>query len=327
MQTRCATAVACPNIAFIKYWGNRDDALRLPSNGSISMNLAGLETRTTVEFDPALLEDEFILQGIRQAGASRTRVTDHLELIRSKAGVPWKARVESSNTFPLGAGIASSASAFAALTAAAAAAQGLQLTEPELSILARRGSGSACRSIPGGFVEWHAADTDEESYAETIAPPGHWALVDLVAILDAGLKKVGSAEGNRLARSSPLQVERVTDAPRRLDLCRRAIHEKDFSALTGIIEEDTHRMLDVMRTSTPALNYQTPATLELMRKILGWRAGGLPVAFTVDAGPNVHCLCPQESAEAVESRLREIPAVLEILHGQPGGGTRVIKIG
>ena len=148
--------------------------------------------------------------------------------------------------------------------------------------------------------------------------------MDLIAILDSSPKKVGSAEGNRLARSSPLQEGRVADTPRRLDLCRRAILERDFSALAGIIEEDAHRMFEVMRTSTPALNYQTPATLELMRKILDWRAGGLPVAYTVDAGPNVHCLCPGEYAEAVERRLREIPAVQEIQRGQPGGGTKVI---
>ena len=325
MLTRCATAVACPNIAFIKYWGNRNDALRLPANGSISMNLAGLETRTSVEFDPALAEDEFTLQGIRQTGEPRIRVVAQLDLIRSRAGESSKARVDSRNTFPPGAGIASSASAFAALTAAAAAALGMAIRERELSALARRGSGSASRSIPGGFVEWHAADTDEASYAETIAPPDHWALVDLIAILDASPKKVGSAEGNRLARSSPLQEARVADTPRRLDLCRRAVLERDFSALGGIIEEDAHRMFEVMRTSTPPLNYQTPATLELMQKILAWRAGGLPVAYTVDAGPNVHCLCPQESAETVERRLREIPAVQRVLLARPGGGARVIQ--
>jgi diphosphomevalonate decarboxylase len=320
-----ATAVAHPNIAFIKYWGNRNDALRLPANGSISMNLAGLETRTSVEFDPVLAEDLFTLQGVRQTGEPRIRVASHLDLLRNRAGVSWKARVDSWNTFPLGAGIASSASAFAALTAAAVAALGMAIPERELSVLARRGSGSACRSIPGGFVEWHAADTDEGSYAETIAPPEHWALMDLIAILDASPKKVGSAEGNRLARSSPLQEARVADTPRRLDCCRRAVLERDFSALAGIIEEDAHRMFEVMRTSTPALIYQTPATVELLQKIPAWRAGGLPVAYTVDAGPNVHCLCPRESAEAVERRLREIPVVQEIQRGWPGGGTKLVE--
>jgi diphosphomevalonate decarboxylase len=324
MQTRCATAVSCPNIAFIKYWGNRDDTLRLPANGSISMNLDGLETRTSVGFLPGLLRDEFTLQGIPQTSEPLFRVSGHLDLLRSRAGASWKARVDSRNNFPAGAGIASSASGFAALTVAAAAALGLDLSTRELSVLARRGSGSASRSIPDGFVEWYAADADEDSFAESIAPPSHWPLVDLIAVVDAAPKKVGSAEGNTLARTSPLQAARIADAPRRLEICRRAIRERDFSALAGILEEDARRMLDVMRTSTPALEYCAPATLELMRSIPVWRAEGLPAAYTVDAGPNVHCLCPEEFADSVEGRLRQFPGVQQILRGRAGAGARVI---
>jgi diphosphomevalonate decarboxylase len=325
MQTRCATAVSCPNIAFIKYWGNRDDGLRLPANGSISMNLAGLETVTSVTFDPQRREDEFIFDGVPQAGPALARVTAQLDRLRGRAGSSVKARIESRNNFPLGAGIASSASGFAALTAAGAAALGLNLSERELTILARRESGSASRSIPAGFVEWYAANADEDSYAETFAPPNHWALADVIAILDSRPKKTGSAEGNRLARTSPLQAARVADAPRRLEICRRAVRERDFPALAEIVEEDTRRMHAVMRTSTPALNYLAPATEELMRAIPAWRMEGLPVAYTIDAGPNVHCLCPEDSAAEVERRLREIPAVERVLTARPGGGARVIE--
>jgi diphosphomevalonate decarboxylase len=321
-----ATALAHPNIALIKYWGNRDDGLRLPASGSISMNLGGLETVTTVAFDPQLRDDEFVFDGVRQTGPALARVSTHLDRLRVKAESARKARVESRNNFPLGAGIASSASGFAALTVAGAAALGLPLSERELSILARRESGSAARSIPGGFVEWYAADTDEESYAESIAPPSHWALMDVIAILDGRPKQTGSAEGNRLARTSPLQTARVADAPRRLDICRRAVLERDFMLLAEIVEQDTRRMHDVMRTSTPALNYLLPATEELMRAIPAWRVGGLPVAYTIDAGPNVHCLCPAESAAEVERRLRENPAVQRILVARPGGGARMINV-
>jgi diphosphomevalonate decarboxylase len=326
MQTRCATVVACPNIAFIKYWGNLDDTLRLPANGSISMNLDGLSTRTTVEFDPQRREDEFTLQGSVQTGPAAQRVFDHLNLLRNKAGVAWKARTVSENNFPSGAGIASSASAFAALTAAAAAALGLTLAEKELSILARRGSGSACRSVPDGFVEWFVSNRDEESFAKSIAAPDHWALTDLVAIIDPGPKKVGSAEGNALARTSPLQAARVADTPRRLDLCRRAIGQKDFSALAEIVEEDTRLMHAVMLTSRPSLAYWEAATLELMQLIPQWRAGGLPAAYTIDAGPNVHCLCPEETAAEVERRLRDIPAVRDVLHARPGPGVKIVPM-
>jgi diphosphomevalonate decarboxylase len=326
MQTRCATAVACPNIAFIKYWGNRDNPLRLPANGSISMNLAGLETRTVVEFDRQRREDEFTLQGAVQTGPAAQRVFDHLNLIRNRAGVDWKARVASENNFPIGAGIASSASAFAALTVAAAAALGLNLSERDLSILARRGSGSASRSVPEGFVEWFVSNRDEESFAESIAAPSHWELTDLIAIVDAGPKKVGSAEGNVLARTSPLQTARVADAPRRLDACRRAILNRNFPALSEIVEEDTRLMHAVMMTSRPPLIYWETATLELMRFIPQWRAEGVPVAYTIDAGPNVHCLCPEESAAEVERRLRAIPAVHQVLRVRPGPGAKVVQI-
>ncbi|MGD0172856.1 MAG: diphosphomevalonate decarboxylase [Anaerolineales bacterium] len=300
--------------------------MRLPANGSISMNLDGLETHTSAEFDPQRGKDEFTLQGVVQTGTTAERVSDHLNLLRNMAGVAWKARIVSENNFPIGAGIASSASAFAALTVAAAAALGLELTERELSILARRGSGSAGRSVPAGFVEWSVANRDEDSFAVSIAPPSHWPLIDLIAIVNAGPKKVGSAEGNVLARTSPLQAARVADAPRRLDLCRRAIVEKDFTALAEIVEEDTRLMHAVMMTSRPSLTYWEPESLELMRLIPEWRVGGLPVAYTVDAGPNVHCLCLAESAEEVERRLRELPAVRQILRARPGLGAKAIPL-
>ncbi|MGB7539379.1 MAG: diphosphomevalonate decarboxylase [Anaerolineales bacterium] len=320
-----ATAVAHPNIAFIKYWGNRNDELRLPASGSISMNLAGLETVTSVAFDPRRTEDEFVFDGVLQSGPALARVSAHLDRLRSRAGSSLKARVESRNNFPMGAGIASSASGFAALTLAGAAALGLSLSERELSILARRESGSASRSIPAGFVEWHAADTDGDSFAESIAPPEHWALADVIAILDSRPKETGSAEGNRLARTSPRQAARVADAPRRLAVCRRGVREKDFAALAEIVEEDTRLMHEVMRTSIPALNYLAPATEELMRLISAWRTRGMPVAYTIDAGPNVHCLCPAESAAEVEHRLREIPSVQRVMTARPGGGARVVQ--
>jgi diphosphomevalonate decarboxylase len=324
MQTRCATAVSCPNIAFVKYWGNRDDALRLPANGSISMNLDGLQTRTSVEFEPRLTEDEFELQGIRRQGVALARVSGHLDLLRGRAGVEWKARVASENDFPAGTGIASSASAFAALTAAAAAALDLALDKRELSILARRGSGSACRSIPDGYVEWYAADEDGLSYAESIAGPDYWALADVIAVVDTDPKEVSSSEGHKLAPTSPYQEARVMDAPRRLQVCRRAILHRDFKNLAMILEEETRIMHEIIRTSKPPLQYLDPATLELMRAIPQWRVAGLPVAFSVDAGPNVHCICPEESAAEVERRLRENPAVKQILRARPGFGARVV---
>ena len=177
------------------------------------------------------------------------------------------AAVESKNNFPIGAGIASSASAFAALSLAASTAAGLMLSERELSRLARSGSGSACRSIPGGFVEWQAGSRDEDSYAFTIAPPEHWELVDCIVIVSQAHKAVGSTAGHALALTSPIQPARVADAPRRLEICRQAILERDFQAFAEIIELDSNLMHAIMITSTPPLLYWQPATLAVMRLV------------------------------------------------------------
>jgi diphosphomevalonate decarboxylase len=319
-----ATAQAFPNIAFIKYWGNRDDHLRLPANGSISMNLEELHTRTRVTFDKRLEADQFELDGQQVSGAGLQRVTGFLDLVRGIAKLDLHARVESLNNFPTGAGIASSASAFAALSLAASAAAGLSLSEAELSRLARRGSGSACRSVPGGFVEWQTGESDETSYAFSIAPPEHWDLADCVAIVSRVHKQTGSTEGHALAGTSPLQASRVADAPRRLEACRRAILERDFDALASIVELDSNLMHAVMMTSTPSLLYWQPATLAVMRSVQEWRQSGLPVCYTIDAGPNVHVLCPASVSTQVVESLEGIPGVESVLTSRPGGPARLL---
>src|SRR5512138_3391742 len=198
MNIHTVTAQSSPNIAFIKYWGNRDDVLRIPANGSISMNLEGLYTRTTVSFQPSLPFDELIINGHEMTGAGLARISSILGIIRGTANVREYAEVISENNFPSGTGIASSASAFAALALAGSVAAGLSLSEQELSRLARRGSGSASRSIPGGFVEWQAGTRDEDSFAFSIAKPSHWDLVDCIAVVSAAHKRTGSTEGHAL---------------------------------------------------------------------------------------------------------------------------------
>ena len=320
-----ATALASPNIAFIKYWGNRDNTLRLPVNGSISMNLDGLTTRTTVSFQPSLPFDELIINGREVAGAGLERVTRILDIIREMAQINDRAEVMTENNFPSGAGIASSASAFAALALAGSKAAGLSLSEPELSRLARRGSGSASRSVPGGFVEWQMGAGDEDSFAFSIAESEHWKLADCVAIVSASHKKTGSTEGHVLAPTSPLQTARVADAPRRLDLCRKAILERDFNAFASIVELDSDMMHAVMMTSTPALHYWNPASLRVMAAVREWREQGLPVCYTVDAGPNVHVICSASEARKVGKRLREIAGVMDVLTAQAGGAAKIVN--
>jgi diphosphomevalonate decarboxylase len=325
MKSTSATAQASPNIAFIKYWGDRDNTLRLPSNSSISMNLEGLYTRTTVSFQPSLPFDELIINGHEVTGAGLERISHFLDILRGMANLRERAEVLSENNFPSGTGIASSASAFAALAVAGSKAAGLSLSEAELSRLARRGSGSAARSIPSGFVEWQAGTGAEDSFAFSIAGPDHWKLVDCIAIVSAAHKKTGSTEGHGIAETSPLQAARLADAPRRLEICRRAILERDFNTFTSIVELDSDMMHAVMMTSTPALHYWKPASLEVMNCVRQWRTEGLPVCYTVDAGPNVHVLCLEKEAKLIEQRLRVIQGVSNVLVARPGGPAKIVN--
>lgn len=325
MQTK-ATALAHPNIAFVKYWGDRDERLRLPANGSLSMNLDGLFSRTSVTWlDPGERKDALTINGAPARRAALQRASAFLDLVRKLAGIKLRARVVSENNFPEGAGIASSASAFAALALAATRAAGLELGEAELSRLARRGSGSACRSIPGGFVEWAAGSGDANSFAFSIAPPAHWDLVDCLAVIDTSHKSTPSLEGHALASSSPLQPARLADAPRRLDACRRALLRRDIAALAEVAELDSNMMHAVTMTSRPPVFYWKAATLQVMDAVRDARAGGLGVFYTVDAGPNVHVIAEAGDAVRAAELLRSVAGVQEVRTARVGGPARLVE--
>lgn len=325
VMTQQASALAHPNIAFIKYWGLEDEARRIPANASLSMNIGCLATRTTVTYDPQLERDTLTLNGKPVNDEGLLRVGRFMDRIRAVAGKKRFAHVESETNFPVGAGLASSASGFAALALAGTAALGLALSERALSSLARFGSGSACRSIPGGFVAWRTDPLTGDSYARSIAPPDHWDLVDCIAILSDVHKPVGSEEGMRLADSSPLQTARVLDAERRFNLCQEAILARDFDTLAEVAELDSNMMHAVMMTADPPLFYWLPESLALMKAVKRWQGEGLPATYTLDAGPNVHVICTGDAAEEVLSRLREFPGVLDVLQGTPAGPARLLS--
>lgn len=324
VSERKATAVAHANIAFIKYWGNADEALRLPANPSLSMNLDGLYTETTVVLDENLTQDTLELNGALAAEAARLRVSQHLDVLREQLGIGTKAHVVSSNNFPMGAGIASSAAAFAALTVAGAAAAGANLDERSLSRIARRGSGSASRSIPAGFVEWHTG-SDRESYAESIAAIDHWDLIDVIAVVSQAHKAVGSREGHTSALTSELQHARVATAPDRFQQCKQALLERDFATFAEVVEQDSNLMHAVMMTSKPPLFYWLPPSLSLMQAVREWRAEGLRVCYTLDAGPNVHCVCVRDDAEEVSRRAANLSGVQDVRTAGVGRGAYVVS--
>ncbi len=289
------------------------------------MNLADLHTITTVEWDAALKADALTINGAVAAEAALERVRAHLDVLRARFAVRRFARVNSSNNFPMGTGIASSASAFAALTVAACAALGAELAERELSALARMGSGSAARSIPTGFVEWRAGDAHETSFAQSFAPPQHWDLVDIIAIVSRKHKRTGSSAGHQTADSSVLQPARASAASERFPALKSAILRRDFARFAEVVEEDSNLMHSVMMTSKPPLFYWEPLSLAIMKAARRWRRhDNLQVCYTLDAGPNVHCICAADDADAVAGRLRELSGELDIMRSAAGGGALIL---
>jgi diphosphomevalonate decarboxylase len=319
-----ATAVANPNIAFIKYWGNADKALNLPANPSLSMNLAALTTVTTVEFRREQAGDAVTIGGQPAVGEARDRVVAHLDRVRVLAGIHDRAWVASRNDFPAGTGLASSSSAFAALSLAASRAAGLNLEQTALSRLARQASGSACRSVPAGFCLWEG-DTDRDSYARQVAPPAYWDLCDVIAVVSREHKGVGSYDGHAVAPTSPLHAARLAAVDSLLAAARAAIDARDLAALGEAAEADALAMHSVMMTSQPSLLYWLPATVGIMQAVRAGRLEGLVAYFTLDAGPNVHCLCAATDAPRLASRLQNVAGVLDVLVSGPGEGVRLVE--
>ncbi len=286
------------------------------------MNLASCLTTTTVSIVPGSSGDLFLLNGKPAGEKAHQRVMLFLDEVRRRSGRREHAKVESRNSFPTGSGIASSASGFAALAVAAAAAYGLDADLEGLSRLARLGSGSAARSIPAGFVELREGNSDEEARAVQIAPETHWPeLRDVIVISSPGEKGVSSADGHRLARSSEMLAARLAAVPERVGRVRRAIVDRDLTRLGEAAEEDALSMHAVMMTSRPPLLYWEPATLEAVQKVRALRAKGVEAYFTMDAGPNVHVITLQGNVEAVRRATESLGAIRV---ETPGPGARIV---
>jgi diphosphomevalonate decarboxylase len=320
-----ATAVAHPNIALVKYWGKRDVGRNIPAVGSLSITLDGLSTTTTVRFDPEIEADRLLLGG-REAPEMTDRVTRCLDRVRDCAGVDHRAVVESENSFPTAAGLASSASAFAALVTAADAALGARLTPAELAEMAGRSSGSAARSIYGGFVELRLTpDGPRPTETREILERSAWPLRVVVAVTDTGPKTVGSTEGMVLTeRTSPFYEAWVRSSEEDLAEARNAVGRFDFEALAEVSESSCLKMHGLMLSARPGLMYWNGTTVTCMKRVRELRAGRVPVFFTVDAGPQVKAVCLPEAADMVAAELAAIDGVVEILECGLGDGARVV---
>lgn len=317
-------SVAYSNIALAKYWGKRDSKLNIPAVGSISITLDALETKTSLYFDSNLDCDELKVDGNAASPKKASRV---LDLIRDRAGISDFAAVNSRNDFPGGAGLASSASGIAALTVAAAGAAGLELTERELSIIARRGSASAARSIFGGFVELHTgtARDGSDSFAEPLMAASDWPLNVVVAITQLTPKATSSTEGMlATSGSSPFYQTWVENAPSALDEMRSAVLAKDFQKTGELAERSCLAMHSLMLTTNPPLIYWNPATLEVIQLVLRLRNEGVECYFTIDAGPQVKILCESQNASRIALELIEISGVEEARISELGPGAHLV---
>lgn len=332
------SAVAPSNIAFIKYWGKRDPLLQWPANDSLSMTLSSSHTVSTARrLDGP--EDVFQFADLPVMTSSshpEHKIFRHLQFLRQELGTSERLQIISHNTFPTGCGIASSASGFAALTLAAVAAWTEQtewndlamrgIPRERLAHLARRGSGSAGRSIFGGFVRWDGGASSEEQRIHPIVPANHWSLSDVIVVLSAEEKSVSSSQAHLAAWGSPLFAPRLAGIPAKMQRVTTAIEKKDIDGLGVEIESEALEMHAVAMTGTPQVQYFTPDTVRFLAWVRQERARGtLPAYFTVDAGPNVHLICETKDAESIVRQVQKEWPTAQTISDQIGTGPIMIR--
>ena len=304
-QNQMASVFAPANIALCKYWGKRDPILNLPVTDSLSISLGALGSHCTISLAE---EDHYVLNGssVDMDSVFATRLRTFLDWFRGPAD--YRYRLESVNTVATAAGFASSASGFAAVVKALQAVHGWQLDPYVLSILARMGSGSACRSLWNGFVHWHAGRLADgtDSFAEVILSDWKTLRVGLLSV-DAGEKAVSSREAmNRTVATSILYRSWTQQVEQDVLALHEAIGDQDFHALGSCAEQNALAMHATMLAARPAVLYWKPATVGVLHAVWQARSDGLPAYFTMDAGPNVKLLFEQSHADDVKSQFPQI---------------------
>lgn len=321
------------NIAFIKYWGRRDDELFLPVSDNISMNLSHCYTSLEMEFLKDTSVRELYIREYKSdtytqdTGKALEKAVKFYQTVKEylKVEDDLGFRLKSANSFPKQSGIASSASFFSALALAYTTAFGKKLSSKELSVVARlSGSGSACRSVVDGYAVWKKGTSSSSSYAVQLAASEYWDLVDLVVIVTAEAKKVTSTEAHKTAWTSSFYPNRLRELKSRVPAFKEAFNAKDFSAIGKLIEEDTLSMHIVMMTQTPPNYYLSGKTLELMKKTITLRAQGIEVYYSIDAGENIHIICEKKNERTVYEYFVKQPEVQEIIANYPCEGTRLV---
>lgn len=319
---RSARAIAHPNIALVKYWGKRDVALNLPAVPSLSVTLDRFHTDTTVDWDVPAREDRVVVNDVTLEGGPAARVSRFLDLVGGTERP--RARVVSHNNFPTAAGLASSASAFAALALAATSAADQPADPIALSVLARQGSGSACRSIWGGWVRWDRGTRPDgtDSHGAPVAPRDHWDVSVVVALVGSGPKPVGSTGGMiRTQQTCPLFPGFVESAQADLEAAQAALLDRDLDRLGAVMEQSTYKMHATMIATWPPIRYWRPQTVAVLEAVEALRAAGVSAWSTMDAGPNVKVLCHRADAPRVAAAIEAVGVSAQTLG--VGGAARL----
>lgn len=322
-------AIANTNIALVKYWGKKDSKLKTPLNNSISMTLDKLNTKTVIEIIDSN-EDQIIFNGKISEGSEKNKIVKILDLFRTdfnKKDTFFKINTE--NNFPTASGLASSASGFAALSVAVNEVLNLKLDKKELSIYARKGSGSASRSVFGGFAEWEKGSLEDgsDSFAVQIADQNHWDVRMLVTILEDKKKDKSSTNGmEETVNTCPFYPAWLDTIDSDLNDVRNGILEKDFEKVGQVMEQNCLKMHATMMTTKPSIIYWKPLTLEIIHKVRDLRNEGIPVYFTIDAGANVKVLCLPTYSEQIKNILSETNGIKGIIDCKSGSEPIITRL-
>ena len=326
------TALSHPNKALVIYWGNENDMLRTPTRSSLSVTLQGinhpLDYIVSLRTIGASERDKIIIDGIEDKGEIRSHFVSHLNTMRRYTGFKEKLEVTTRTSFPVGSGLAGSAASASALAEAFAGLIGKTQDTRLKSIMARRGSGSASRSVFGGFVMWQKGNSDDSSYARQLFNENHWDLRNVIGMVSSTPKKIRSIDGMKLSkRTCPAEIysEFVSIANPHIEGISTAVLERDIGKLGALYEKENYLFRQVCLKTTPPLDYWTKVTDNILNKVANLRNDGVPAYAGTDAGPNVHVFTQPNYVERVIRTIQEAEGILDIIHCRVGKGSHLIE--
>ncbi|NIO44715.1 MAG: diphosphomevalonate decarboxylase [Candidatus Aenigmarchaeota archaeon] len=325
------TAIATPNIALIKYWGKRNEKLILPTGNNISFTLdEQLATKSTVEFSEKYKQDELWINGKNYSNPEQMKKSKpQLDFIREIAGINTKAKVVAESLVPVAGGLAGSASGLCAQALAAAKALNLRVSKKQLSIICRIGSGSACRSVYGGFVEWEKGESPDgsDSHAIQIADENHWPEFRcIIAIVEKKEKKVKSRAGmKKTVETSVLYPKRIEYLPLAANIVRNAILKKDLPTLLEATMRDSNNMHSVMLDTWPPIIYLNDVSKQVINSIHDFNSEGIKAGYSFDAGPNPTIFTVEKHVNEIKNVLKEIERIKDIIVSKSGKGPRIVE--